>query len=59
MKLRNIICGGEDNAKGGKGGGCYCVGRIIIHRSAVDSTTSHKDADNGKNTTKGNGDGVT
>ncbi len=42
-----------------KGRECCCEWRTIIHRSAVESTISHKGVENGKSTTKGDGDGTT
>jgi hypothetical protein len=50
------FCGSIDSVKGHKGKENYCIGRTIIHRNAVDSIVSHKGVDNGRSTTKGNGD---
>ncbi len=36
-----------------------CCARTIIQKSVVDSTTSHKGEDNGRNTSKVDGDGAT
>ncbi len=52
------FCGGTNNAKGHKGGKRYYIERIIIHRSAIECTISHKRVDNGKSATKADGDGV-
>ncbi len=52
------FCGCIDNAKGHKGGERCCKRRIIIHKSVIESIASHKGVDNGRNTTKGDGDGV-
>jgi len=53
------FCGSTDNAEGCKGGEHCCEGRTTIHRSVVESATSHRGVDNGRNTTKGDGDGAT
>jgi hypothetical protein len=52
-------CGGIDNAKGCKGKECCCEGITIIHRSAIESIASHRGVDNGRSTTKGDGNGET
>jgi hypothetical protein len=57
MKLKSIILWSRDNVEGHKGGEC-CERRTIIHKSAIESTTSHKGANNGKIITKGDGDGT-
>jgi hypothetical protein len=44
--------------EGRKGGEHCCEARITIHKSVVESIASHKGVNNGKSTTKGNGDGV-
>jgi hypothetical protein len=56
MKLKNIILWSIDNAEGHKGKECYYAIRIAIHRSVVEHITNHKGADNGKSTTKADGD---
>ncbi len=53
------FCGGTNNAKGHKGGGHCCEGKIIIHKSEIESIISHIGVDNGKITTKGDGDWIT
>jgi hypothetical protein len=50
------FCGGIDSVEGPKGGKHCCEGRTSIHRSVIESTVNHKSADNGKNTSKANGD---
>ncbi len=55
---RVSFCGGLDGVEGHKGREHYWARKTTIHRSAIENTTSHKGADNGKNTMKGNGDGV-
>ncbi len=35
-----------------------CKGRTTIHKSVIESTTSHKGANNGRSIAKGDGDGV-
>jgi len=53
------FCGGINSAERHIGGKRCCIGRTAIHRSAVESTTSHKGVNNGKSTMKVNGDGAT
>jgi hypothetical protein len=55
---RTTFCGGIDNAEGCKGEKCYCEGRTFIRKSAIESIASHKGAQNGISTTKGDGDAV-
>ncbi len=52
------FCGGTNNAKGCKGGEWCCEGRTSIHKSVIESTTSHKGVDSGKSTSKGDGNGA-
>jgi hypothetical protein len=59
MKLRSNIFWKHRNVKGCKGKECCCKGRTIIHKSAIESTASHRGANNGRSTMKGNRDGVT
>ncbi len=42
-----------------KGGERCCEGITTIHKSALESTVSHKGVDNGKSTSKGDGDRAT
>jgi len=58
MKLRRSILWRHRQCRGCKGGKSCCKGKTSIHKSAIESTTSHKGVDNGRSTTKGNGDGV-
>jgi hypothetical protein len=53
------FCGGINSAKGRKGGKGCCKGRIVVHRNAIESIASHKGADNGTSTMKGDGNGAT
>ncbi len=46
------------SAEGHKGGERCFKGRTTIHKSAVESTTSHKGVNNGRSTTKGDGNGA-
>jgi hypothetical protein len=50
--------GGINSEEKHKEGECCYAGRIYIHRIVVEHTTSHKGADNGRITTKVNGDGI-
>jgi hypothetical protein len=47
-----------DSVEGHKGGECCFEGRTTIHKSAVESTTSHRGVNNGRSTIKGDGDGA-
>jgi hypothetical protein len=47
-----------DNAEGHKRGERCFEGITTIHKSAVESTISHKGVNNGRSTTKGDGDGA-
>jgi len=53
------FCGGTNSVEGHKGRKCCCARRIIIHKNAIESTTSQKGADNGRSIVKGDGDGAT
>ncbi len=44
--------------KGCKGKKCCCARRTTIHTSVVESTVNHKGVDNGRNTTKVDGNGA-
>jgi hypothetical protein len=37
---------------------CCCERRITIHRSAIESIIRHRNVNNGRSTTKGDGDGA-
>jgi hypothetical protein len=47
-----------DSAEGHKGGKRYFEGKTFIHKIAIESIASHRGVNNGKNTTKGNGNGT-
>jgi len=47
-----------DSAKGHKGREHCFEGRTSIHKSAIESTASHRGVNNGRSTTKGDGDGA-
>ncbi len=55
---RTSFYGGTDNAKGHKGGECCYVRGTFIHKSAIECTTSHRGAKNGKSTTNVDGNGA-
>jgi hypothetical protein len=54
---RTSFCGGTNSARVNGGEHCY-TRRTFIHRSIIDNITSHIGVDNGRNTTKVDGDGV-
>jgi hypothetical protein len=57
-KTEEHCCESTDNVEGCKGEECCCARRTIIHRNVVDSATSHRGANNGRSTTKVDGNGA-
>jgi hypothetical protein len=55
---RTSFCESIDGAEGCKGGERCCEGKTTIHKSAIESITSHTGVDNCRSTTKGDGDGT-